>query len=64
LIHRFARELPSKQRMVFILRDLQDLSIDETAGVMRMTKASVKNNLIHARKFLRGKMEEQYKTGQ
>ncbi len=64
LIHCFARELPPKQRMVFVLRDLQDLSIDETARALRMTRASVKNNLIHARRFLRGKMEEQYKTGQ
>jgi RNA polymerase sigma-70 factor (ECF subfamily) len=64
MVHEFARELPGKQRMVFVLRDLENLSIEETAAALRMTEGSVKNNLVHARKFLRAKMEEQYKTGQ
>jgi RNA polymerase sigma-70 factor (ECF subfamily) len=53
MIHRFVRELPVKQRMVFILRDLQDLSVEETARVLKSSQASVKSNLCHARKFIR-----------
>jgi RNA polymerase sigma-70 factor, ECF subfamily len=64
LVHRFARQLPPKQRMVFVLRDLQNLTVEETAAALRMREASVKNNLVHARKFVRLRMEEQYKTGQ
>jgi RNA polymerase sigma-70 factor, ECF subfamily len=58
MIHQFVGELPEKQRMVFILRDLQDLSVDETARVLKLSMASVKSNLCHARKFLRERIEK------
>jgi RNA polymerase sigma-70 factor, ECF subfamily len=53
LVNELVRDLPEKQRMVFILRDLQDLSADETAEIMGMSGASVKSNLFHARRYLR-----------
>jgi RNA polymerase sigma-70 factor, ECF subfamily len=45
--------LSPKQRMVFILRDLQDLSIDEVCEVMHLSEGSVKTNLYHARNTIR-----------
>jgi RNA polymerase sigma-70 factor (ECF subfamily) len=63
MIEAFVRELPEKQRMVFILRDLQDLSIEETSKILRMSNASVKSNLFHARKFLRERIEQLEKAG-
>jgi RNA polymerase sigma-70 factor, ECF subfamily len=63
MVNAFVRELPEKQRMVFILRDLQDLNMDETSGILKMSKASVKSNLFHARKFLRERIEQMDKTG-
>lgn len=56
-IRRFAERLPLKQRTVFILRDLQDLSIDEVAEIMHISAASVKTNLCYARQSLRRMME-------
>jgi len=48
--------LPPAQRLVFVLRDLQDLSVKETAEVAGITEGAVKSNLYHARKALRGQL--------
>jgi RNA polymerase sigma-70 factor, ECF subfamily len=63
LVNALVRELPEKQRMTFILRDLQDINIEETSKIMNMSKASVKSNLFHARKFLRESIERMDKAG-
>jgi len=58
LITRFAEELTPKQRMVFILRDLQDLTIQEVSGILNMPVHSVKSNLYYARKNIRTRIEK------
>jgi len=45
--------LGEKYREVFVLRDVQHLSIDETAKVLGITTASVKTRLLRARLMLR-----------
>jgi RNA polymerase sigma-70 factor (ECF subfamily) len=52
-IKMLADHLSPKQRMVFILRDLQDLSIEEVSKVLQMSEGSVKTNLYHARNAIR-----------
>jgi RNA polymerase sigma-70 factor, ECF subfamily len=52
-IKMLADHLSPKQRMVFILRDLQDLSIEEVCQVMQISEGSVKTNLYHARNAIR-----------
>ncbi|MBN2357402.1 RNA polymerase sigma factor [candidate division KSB1 bacterium] len=52
-IHILASALPLKQKLVFCLRDLQGLTIDEVKQVTGLSTAAVKTNLFHARKFLR-----------
>jgi RNA polymerase sigma-70 factor, ECF subfamily len=52
-IKMLAEHLSPKQRMVFILRDLQDLSIEEVSRVMQISEGSVKTNLYHARNAIR-----------
>jgi RNA polymerase sigma-70 factor (ECF subfamily) len=49
--------LPPKQRMVFVLRDLQDLSVEEVAGTLGMSASSVKANLCYARQQIRKRLE-------
>lgn len=56
-IHHFAECLPLKQRTVFILRDFQNLTIEEVADIMHISTASVKTNLCYARQSLRRMME-------
>lgn len=55
-IRLISRQLPMKQRMVFILKDLQDLSIEEVSGILKINKGSVKSNLYYARKLIKGKI--------
>ena len=64
-IRLFSRELSNKQRMVFILKDLQDLSLSEVSQILNMPKEVVKSNLYYARKNIKVKilmMEKQEET--
>jgi RNA polymerase sigma-70 factor, ECF subfamily len=45
--------LAEKYREVFVLRDVQHLSIEETAGALGISRASVKTRLLRARLMLR-----------
>jgi RNA polymerase sigma-70 factor (ECF subfamily) len=45
--------LAPKYRQVFVLRDVQDLSIAETAAALGITTASVKTRLLRARLMIR-----------
>jgi len=53
-----AGDLPLKQRMVFVLRDLQDCSVAEVAETLHMSQDSVKANLCHARARIRRTIEQ------
>ncbi len=48
-----AESLPPMQRIVFQLRDLQDLTIAEICRIVGVSAGSVKTNLWHARKRIR-----------
>jgi RNA polymerase sigma-70 factor (ECF subfamily) len=52
-----AETLPLKQRMVFVLRDLQDLTVTEVAEILEMSHESVKTNLCYARRHIRQRLE-------
>ncbi len=45
--------LPEKLRLVFILRDMEDLSIRDTAATLNITEMAVKTRLLRARLKLR-----------
>lgn len=57
IIEQLTEELPPKQKMIFILRDLQGLHIQEVCDIIHLSKSSVKTNLVYARKYLRQKLE-------
>ena len=57
-IRALAGDLPLKQRMVFVLRDLQDCSVAEVAETLHMSQGSVKTNLCHARARIRRTIEQ------
>lgn len=58
LIKSFSEELSEKQKMVFVLRDLEDLSIQEVIEITGMSESSVKTNLFFARQNIRKKIIE------
>ncbi len=53
IIERLTGQLPATQRLVFVLRDLQSLSVDEVAEAAKLSVGSVKTNLHLARKRIR-----------
>ena len=51
-------ELPSKFRSVFVLKDIEGLSLKEIAEMTEMSLPAVKSNLHRARLFLRDRLAE------
>ena len=56
IIKHISDGLPEKQRMVFVLRDLEELTTDEVSQIMEISVESVKANLSIARKVIRTKL--------
>ena len=54
-------DLPENYRAVFVLRDLENLSTKEAAGVLEISEANIKVRLMRARLFLRDKLAHHLK---
>lgn len=54
------QKLPESLRMVFVLRDIEDVSIKETAEILSLTETNVKTRLLRARMFLREQLSAYY----
>lgn len=52
--------LPESLRIVFLLRDVEGLSIRETAEALHLTETNVKTRLLRARMFLREALSTYY----
>jgi len=63
LVKKLAGELTPKQKIVFVLRDLQDLDIKEVASITGMSLGTVKSNLYYARRNLRERLEQMDRWG-
>ncbi|GAB4548076.1 MAG: sigma-70 family RNA polymerase sigma factor [Anaerolineales bacterium] len=50
------QQLPAALRMTFLLRDVENLSIKETAEALNLTETNVKTRLLRARLFLRERL--------
>jgi RNA polymerase sigma-70 factor (ECF subfamily) len=42
--------------MIFLLRDLQDLTIEEVADITGMSESAIKTNLFYARQNIKKKL--------
>lgn len=58
LIESAVDELPEPFRLVFVLRDIQDYSVDETAALLEIKAETVKTRLFRARRQLRVQLNE------
>jgi RNA polymerase sigma-70 factor, ECF subfamily len=58
IIERAIDELPEIFRVVFVMRDVEDMSIDETAAFLGLRPETVKTRLHRARKLLRQALNE------
>jgi len=59
LMERAIDALPEVFRIVFVMREIEDLSIEETAGFLNLPQATVKTRLHRARRLLRRALDEQ-----
>ncbi len=53
-------QLPESLRMVFLLRDVEGISIKETAEILSLTETNVKTRLLRARMMLREQLSAYY----
>lgn len=58
MIKHFSNGLSEKQKTIFILRDMEDLSVKEISEIMNISSGSVKTNLFYARQNIRKKIIE------
>jgi RNA polymerase sigma-70 factor (ECF subfamily) len=58
LLQQVIEELPDAFRIVLVLRDIEDLSVEETAGHLGLKPATVKTRLHRARKMMRAGLAE------
>jgi RNA polymerase sigma-70 factor (ECF subfamily) len=61
IIRKLTERLPERQRIVFTLRDLQDLSVEEVVEITGLSRESVKSNLYCARERIRTLLAKHYK---
>jgi RNA polymerase sigma-70 factor, ECF subfamily len=59
-LDRAVQQLPEIQRIVFVLRDIEGLSIQETSQVLGLSEAAVKTRLLRARLRLREELSKYY----
>lgn len=52
------QELPEEYRVVFVLRDLEDRTAEETAKILKLSVPAVKSRLRRSRIFLRHKLHD------
>ena len=57
-----AGRLPPTQRVVFALRDLEDLDVDEVSTITGLSSSSVKANLSYARRRIREILIREYRV--
>jgi RNA polymerase sigma-70 factor (ECF subfamily) len=59
-LDRAVEHLPETLRIVFVLRDIEDLSIQETSQVLGLSETAVKTRLLRARLRLREELSSYY----
>ena len=52
-------DLPEIFRVVFVMREIEAMSIEETAGILSLEPGTVKTRLHRARRLLRQALDEQ-----
>lgn len=57
LVERAVDRLPQAFRMVFLLRDVQEYSVEETASILGVKPETIKTRLFRARRLLRAALD-------
>lgn len=57
LILKTTKELTPKQKLVFILKDIEELEVEEIVQITGLSPAKIKSNLYLARKYIRTQID-------
>jgi RNA polymerase sigma-70 factor (ECF subfamily) len=60
IFRELSRGLTEKQRLVFLLREVEGLSSQEVAEIARCRESTVRNHLFNARQYLRKELLKRY----
>lgn len=60
ILEKAVDELPEKYRVVFIMREIEDMSVSETSKSLNITEANVKVRLNRAKNILRESLSQYY----
>jgi RNA polymerase sigma-70 factor (ECF subfamily) len=60
IFQRLAAELTEKQRLAFLLREVEGLSSAEVAEILSCQESTVRNHVFNARKALQARLREEY----
>ena len=60
LIENAVDQLPEKEKVVFLLRDIEELSTERVGEILDLTVPAVKSRLHRARLFLRKKLSHHF----
>jgi RNA polymerase sigma-70 factor (ECF subfamily) len=60
IFRRLSQGLTEKQRLVFLLREVEGLSSQEVAAIVGCRESTVRNHLFNARRFLRRELVRRY----
>ncbi len=60
IFQELAAELTEKQRMVFLLREVEGMASKDVAQIVGCRESTVRNHLFNARKYLRRELLERY----
>ncbi len=60
IFRELAGELTEKQRLVFLLREVEELSSQEVGAIVGCRESTVRNHLFNARKILRAELVRRY----
>jgi RNA polymerase sigma-70 factor (ECF subfamily) len=63
ILRNVIEELTPDFRIVFVLRDVEGLSTEETAQAVGISEAAVKSRLLRARLKLRQKLDRHFRKG-
>jgi len=64
ILERAVSNLPEKYRLVFVMREIQELSTQETMDVLELGESNVKIRLTRAKGMLREELSSYYKSNQ
>lgn len=64
VIQEAASSLTPAQKAVFVLRDLQQLTVEEVSEILSMTDGNIKSNLYYARQHVANVLKKYYQVNE